>query len=73
MNLLVMRRLLVEIELLQDHAQLIVLPPPCPLRASSMDFGHADELIREGHASAADHLDAIAAGCDVPAVPASPI
>jgi NTE family protein len=70
MNLLVMRRLLVEIELLKDHARLIVLPPPCPLRISSMDFAHADELIREGHASAADHLDAVASGCAVPAAPA---
>ena len=70
MNLLVMRRLLVEIDLLKDHAQLIVLPPPCPLRISSMDFGHADELIREGHASAADHLEAVASGCAVPAAPA---
>jgi NTE family protein len=73
MNLLVMRRLLVEIELLEDRARLIVLPPPCPLRVSAMDFGHADELIREGHASAADHLDAVAAGCDVPAIPEIPV
>ena len=70
MNLLVMRRLLVEIELLRDHAELIVLPPPCPLRVSSMDFGHADELIRDGHASAAGHLDALASGCAVADAPA---
>jgi NTE family protein len=63
MNLLVMRRLLVEIELLRDHAELIVLPPPCPLRVSSMDFGHADELIRDGYASASEHFDARAAEC----------
>lgn len=63
MNLLVMRRLLIEIDLLTDRAELIVLPPPCPLRVSSMDFGRADELIRDGHASAAEHLDAIASGC----------
>ena len=31
MSLLVMRRLLVEVELLRDQAELIVLPPPCPL------------------------------------------
>ena len=70
MNLLVMRRLLVEIELLSDRAELIVLPPPCPLRISSMDFGHPDELIRDGYASAAEHLDAVAAGCAVPSDPA---
>jgi NTE family protein len=60
MNLLVMRRLLVEIELLRDRAALIVLPPPCPLRISSMDFDHADELIRDGHRSAAERLDSLA-------------
>jgi NTE family protein len=69
MNLLVMRRLLVEIELLRERAELIVLPPPCPLRVSSMDFGHADELIRDSHESAAGHLDAIASGCAVAAAP----
>jgi NTE family protein len=69
MNLLVMRRLLVEIELFRDRAKLIVLPPPCPLRVSAMDFGHADELIRDGYASAAEHLDAIASGCAVAAAP----
>jgi NTE family protein len=73
MNLLVMRRLLVEIELLEDSARLIVLPPPCPLRVSSMDFGHADKLIEEGHASAADHLEAVASGCAVPTAAAAPV
>jgi NTE family protein len=71
MNLLVMRRLLVEIELLRDRAELIVLPPPCPLRVSAMDFGHADELIRDGRSSAAEHLDAIESGCAIVAPPAS--
>ena len=69
MNLLVMRRLLVEIELLADQADLIVVPPPCPLRVSSMDFGHADELVRDGHASATEHLDAVASGCASPSHP----
>ena len=39
MSLLIMRRLLVEVELLRDRAELIVLPPPCPLAH------HADRLL----------------------------
>ncbi len=46
MSLLVMRRLLVEVEALRDQAELIVLPPPCPLTIPPIDFSHADELIR---------------------------
>ena len=49
MSLLVMRRLIVEIELLADRAELIVLPPPCPLDVQPVDFDHADELIRRGY------------------------
>ena len=32
MSLLIMRRLLMEIEMLRDRAELIILPPPCPCR-----------------------------------------
>jgi NTE family protein len=49
MSLLVMRRLLVEVEALRDRAELIVLPPPCPLTVAPIDFFHADELIRGGY------------------------
>ena len=38
MSLLVMRRLLVEVEMLRDRAELIVLPPPCPLTIAPIDF-----------------------------------
>jgi NTE family protein len=62
MNLLVTRRLLVEIELLRDRAQLIVLPPPCPLKVQPVDFGHADQLIRCGLEDSREHLDAIESG-----------
>lgn len=62
MSLLVMRRLLVEIDSLREHAELIVLPPPCPLAVAPIDFSRADELIRRGHADAADYLDAVEAG-----------
>jgi NTE family protein len=66
MSLLIMRRLLVEVELLADRAELIVLPPPCPLGITPIDFSKADELISRGYADAADYLDAYRAG-QVPA------
>lgn len=62
MSPLVMRRLLIEIELLKDHADLIVLPPPCPLRVSPVDFERSDELVEQGYAAASEHLDGVACG-----------
>ena len=62
MTLLVMRRLLVEIEMLRDRAELIVLPPPCPLTIAPIDFSHADELIRRGYEDSRDYLDAVESG-----------
>ena len=56
-TLLVMRRLLLEVELLSDRAELIVLPPPCPHAISPIDFGHSDELIRRGYDDAHAYLD----------------
>lgn len=71
MSLLVMRRLLVEIELLKDRCELIVLPPPCPLSVSPMDFGHAEELMGLGYAEATQHLTEIERGDVEPALPMS--
>jgi NTE family protein len=68
MSLLVMRRLLLEIEALRDRAELIVLPPPCPLTVAPIDFSHADELIRHGYEDSRDYLDAVERG-DAPAPP----
>jgi NTE family protein len=62
MSLLIMRRLLVEIELLADRAELIVLPPPCPLSVSPIDFSQADQLITRARADSAQYLDAYEAG-----------
>jgi len=56
-SLLIMRRLLVEIELLRNRAELIVLPPPCPLSVTPIDFSHADELSRRGYEDGRDYLD----------------
>jgi NTE family protein len=44
-SLLTHRRLIEDIERHRDDAQLIVLPPPCPLSVTPVDFSRADELI----------------------------
>ena len=44
-SLLTHRRLIDDIERHRTEAQLVVLPPPCPLRIAPIDFAHADELI----------------------------
>ena len=44
-SLLTHRRLVQDIERHRRDAQLIVLPPPCPLDIQPIDFAHADELI----------------------------
>lgn len=62
MSLLIMRRLLVEIELLRDRAELIVLPPPCPLSVTPIDFSHADQLIRRSYDDGRNYLAALEAG-----------
>ena len=45
LSLLMHSRLLADIELHRDDAKLIVLPPPCPLGITPIDFAHARELI----------------------------
>jgi NTE family protein len=62
LSLLIMRRLLVEIELLADRTELIVLPPPCPLRITPIDFSKPEALISRGYADGVDYLDAYRAG-----------
>jgi NTE family protein len=62
MSLLVMRRLQVEVELLADRAELIVLPPPCPLDVSPIDFGRSDELIARGLEKSRTYLDRLESG-----------
>jgi len=62
MSVLVMHRLLVEVEALREHAELIVLPPPCPPATTPIDFSHTDELIRQGHADSGAYLDALTGG-----------
>ena len=62
MSLLIMRRLLLEIELLSSRAELIILPPPCPLSVAPIDFSRSEELIRRGHEDSGAYLDARDAG-----------
>jgi NTE family protein len=56
-SLLTHKRLLDDIERHRDDARLIVLPPPCPLSVTPIDFGHADELIERALHDARDFLD----------------
>jgi hypothetical protein len=62
MSLLLMQRLRVEVELLRDRAEIVVLPPPCPLGVSPIDFGHSTELVRRGLEGSRSHLDSLASG-----------
>ena len=62
MSLLVMQRLILEIDYHREDSQLIVLPPPCPLDVQPIDFSRADELIRRGRQDAMEYLDDLDAG-----------
>jgi NTE family protein len=46
-NLLVQRRLADDIARYRDVAELVVLPPPCPVRVQPMDFSQAEALIAQ--------------------------
>ena len=56
-SLLTHRRLAEDIERQRDEARLIVLPPPCPLRVTPIDFAHADVLIEQATRDAREFLD----------------
>ena len=56
-SLLTQRRLIDDIERHRGDAQLIVLPPPCPLSVLPIDFAHADELITRAAGDAREFLD----------------
>jgi NTE family protein len=62
MNLLLMRRMQVEVELLADRAELIVLPPPCRPGVSPIDFSRSDELIQRGLGDSTTYLDGLESG-----------
>jgi len=56
-SLLTQRRLIEDIERHRGDAELVVLPPPCPLSVTPLDFSRADELIARGLADAREFLD----------------
>jgi NTE family protein len=56
-TLLVNQRLADDIEQFSAKAELIVLPPPCPLHVLPSDFGHAQLLIEQGYELAGTALD----------------
>lgn len=62
LSLLVMQRLIVEVELLQERTQIIVLPPPCPIETAPVDFGDGPQLMARGHEAAQRYLDRLDAG-----------
>jgi NTE family protein len=51
LNLVVMRHLLKDIERFADRAELIVVPPLCPLGASAYNFSNTRELIHRAEAA----------------------
>jgi len=57
-NLLVHRRLADDITRYRDAAELIVLPPPCPVRVQPMDFSQAESLIAQALQESRRFLDA---------------
>jgi NTE family protein len=55
-SLLTHRRLMDDIERHGDDAELIVLPPPCPLSVTPIEFDRADELITRALEDARDFI-----------------
>jgi len=56
-SLLTQQRLIADIELRRDEADLIVPPPPCPLTVAPIDFSRADDLIEQAYSDACDFFD----------------
>jgi NTE family protein len=71
MSLLVTQRLRIEVELLRDRGEIIVLPPPCPLGVSPIDFGKSEELVRRGLEQSRSRLDRLDSGEREVAIPES--
>jgi NTE family protein len=60
------QRMAADVALYADAVDLVVLPPPCPIRISGMNFEHADELMAEAYACATAALDVDAGRRDRP-------
>lgn len=57
LSLLTHQRLAADVTRFAEQVDLVVLPTPCPLRVSPIDFSRAGELIRIAHAEARQWLD----------------
>ncbi|MEO6886412.1 MAG: patatin-like phospholipase family protein [Jatrophihabitantaceae bacterium] len=57
LGFLLQQRLLTDISAFGDRVELHVLPPPCPMAVSSIDFNHARELIDSAHAVSSAWFD----------------
>ena len=55
-NLMIESRLAADVERLKDEVELHVLPHPCPLAVSPIDFSHGGELIRRARQTARRRL-----------------
>jgi NTE family protein len=55
-GLLIHRRLQAELAAVPTEVELVVLPPPCPLRVQPTDFTHADALIAQARRDTRRHL-----------------
>jgi len=62
LSLLMHRRLIDDVDKHKSQVKLVVLPPPCPLAVSPLDFDHADVLIERAYADACEFLDGGGAG-----------
>ena len=56
-SLLIGHRFAADVAELGRLAELVILPPPCPLAVQPTDFGHADELIERARTDARRFLD----------------
>jgi NTE family protein len=56
-TLLLHQRLVQDVRTFAGSADLVVLPPPCPIQVSALDFRHAAALAAAGRASAGSWLD----------------
>jgi NTE family protein len=56
-SLMTQRRLIEDVERHRGDAELIVLPPPCPLDVAPVDFSRADELITRAYTDSCAFLD----------------
>jgi NTE family protein len=57
LTLLIEQRLIVEVAHYADRADIIVLPPLCPLSVSAIDFSASEELMTKAHATSGAWLD----------------